>query len=254
MIWSLRYWIDAYQTSKKLPLRTNYLGKSAVRQKTDFLLTDIFNVKGKHGINDASLINLAGGIPTLDFENAHCHGYSVNESVYKIETTYDFGPAAQLGRNLYGRVIRTIDFEKRQIYNDEVQLQKKGTGFATNLFINQLNKARRRGFLTLKMQGAGGSDYPADSIWEGYKVWAKYGYVMSDYYQKKYDDWRSGLGLKQKTLNDLYWSKHYGLWERTGFSWDGVFDLRDGSKSLIYLKRYLAAKRLNVQLSRFESS
>ena len=119
MIWSISYWMAAYQTSKKLPLRTNYYSKSAVRQKIDFLLTDPFNAKSKHRVTETNLLNLAGGIPVSDFVDAYCRGYSVNENVYKIEMTYDFGFDSRLGRNLHGRVMCTIGKFIRQLIHDE---------------------------------------------------------------------------------------------------------------------------------------
>lgn len=253
MIWSLKYWIDTYKTSRQPLLRTNYINDDITKQKIDFLLTDPFDLKAKHNVSDVTLLNLAGGIPVQNFQDAYFRGYSVNEDIFKTEFMYDFGVGKWTGKNLYGRVMRTIDFARKQIYNDEVQLQSKGSGFGTRLFINQIIETRALGFLLLKMQAAGGSDYPPGNEWDGYKVWTKYGYTMLPYHQQKYDDWRKTRNLEQKTLNELYWKGDYSIWVREGFSWDGIFDLRDKSQSMIYLKRYLASRHINVKLNPFAS-
>jgi hypothetical protein len=191
MIWSLRYWIDAYQTSKKARPQTNFLANAAVSSKIDFLTSDNFGLLGKYNVSITTVLNLAGGIPTHKFMDGYCHAYSVSEDVYKTEIQYDFGIDPVTGAALFGQVKRTIDFKGKKIYNDEVRLQKKGTGFATNLFLNQVNEARKRGFLKISTHAAGGEDYPND-YWDGYKVWAKYGYRMVPDFQHKFTDWRKG--------------------------------------------------------------
>jgi hypothetical protein len=248
------YWLSYLQTKTKDPLVTNYLADQKITSDIDFFITDPYGVKRKYKVTDEEIINLSGGFPTTKFVDGYFRAFSVNEDVFKVEVMYDFG-ADQTGTPRGGRVLRTIDFLKRQIRNDEVQLQIKNTGFGTKLFINQVNAARRQGFITFSMQAAGGVDYYPITSWDGYKVWGKYGYIMGPYHQRKFDFWRIGKNIKQKTLNELYWQnkEKYSLWESTGFSWDGFFDLRDGSLSMYYLKLYLLSKRINVKLNPFRS-
>ncbi len=249
MTWLLRYWIDSYRTSKKPLLQTNFIDEASVRHKINFLTTDNFGLLNKHAVSITNVVNLAGGIPIQHFLDGYLHCYSVNEDVYKAEMQYNLGTHPQSGLELYGQVKRTIDFKRMQIINDEVQLQKKGTGFATNLFLNQVNEARQRGFLKIVTHAAGGEDYPND-YWDGYKVWAKYGYQMGAVHQNKYTGWRYIRKQKSETLNKLYWGREdYKLWEDEGFSWDGSFDLTKKSDSIMYLKWYLAAKGINVPLN-----
>lgn len=243
--------IDYIKTRIKLKVRTNYIDSIEVSNRVNFTINDIYSLKGKYGIDNQNLINLSGGLPIRTFINCQFIGNSIDEDLFKVEILYHLDND-KYGNKQFGRIKRTIDFQRRTIRNEEIQLQVKGLRIGTNVFINQVNEARKLSFNLFLTNAAGGSDYWPLTNWDGYKVWVKYGYMMNKYYQKKYDLWRKTFGLKEKTLNELYTKKtNYHLWEMHGFSWEGMFDLTDKSNSIKYLKKYLISKHINLKLSPF---
>jgi hypothetical protein len=239
-------------TKNQPRFNSNLVNNMNVLGRVHLDINDDYSVRKRYRITDESLINLAGGLPTEDFKECHFSAYSTIDDIFKIVVYYHFDDYN--GLPVEGLIKRSVNFKRKFIRNEELQIQIKGRRLGTKIFINQVNEARRLGFNEIFIHAAGGSDYPPNSGWIGFKIWAKFGYEMDKYYQDLYSVWAKTLKLSESNLNYLYQKRrNYHLWEKYGFSWDGKFDLRDNSNSIAYLKEYLIYNHINAELSPFGS-
>lgn len=244
----INYWINLNHTRRLLIHQSNFVGDYRLAFKVEVEIFDFHGVGLKYSVTDDNILNLAGGFPTVELHDASFIAESENDSVLNTKMFLNFG-FDEHGNFLLGRIERNIDFEQRKINNIAMIFDTKGKGLGTNVILNQIIEATALSFQSIELTAAGGIDYPVDSGWDGYRVWAKYGFMMTHEYQEKYTDWARRRRLKEKNLNELYLKgTNYHLWENEGFSWDGVFDLGKSSASMRYLKYYLAAKHINKRI------
>lgn len=219
-------------------VNTNRGRQQEVLDKTSFKVKDTFGALKKHGVTGTELLNLTGGIPSEKFNSFYINIEAVSEDVFSNRITSSIGD-----------VIRRIDFRDKSIYNSLMELNEKGGGNGTNLFLNQVIQARKLGFKKLEVEAAGGSDWDFSDRWDGYHRWGRLGYKMKPAYQEQFQDLMEEFGYDAEDLGQLLLTAEgNSFWKENGFSWKGFFDLTDGSESMEYLKDYLRRKKINVDL------
>lgn len=154
------------------------------------------------GIN--GLINLTGGIPSSEIKDLSLIvEYDTDEAI-KLEVV----------TTLY-TVSRIIDFEKKVINNAGMVVTKQGQGIGTNLFLNQVEEARAKGFNKLTVF-AKGKD--ALGEWNGSYRWGRVGYKMNIEDHNEFLDLMKRLKRNEKDLGELLLSKDgCQLWELVNF-------------------------------------
>lgn len=192
----------------------------------------LYNPESEFKVEDDELINLIGGIPSgVDQVNLSVH-YNT-DLVIKVEVY----------SNLH-KVIRTIDFKEKVIFNSGMEVTKKGQGIGTQLFLNQVKAARRNGFTRLKVfaQGRDGGD------WDGSYRWGRVGFKMDIEDDNEFMDLMERHFRNECSLGELLLSEEgCKLWETINFSWSGTFYLADESESMKYLIKYLKHKNINFR-------
>lgn len=245
-------WTDWKKTRNAPPIQTNFVNHPTVRAKTNIIVTDTENLRAIFHLTDEKIINLAGGFPTDDFYAAEFEATSLPGNIIKTVLLYDFGLNTK-GDRLLGRIERTIDLQEMVIHNDLMFIQKQGTGIGTNIFINQLMEAISSSFNTIEVVAAGPDLAPPSFYpykWDGFKTWIKFGYLLIPDDHIKYTNWAASNMLNEDTLNKLYFQeRNYGLWEKSGFTWEGIIDLKKNRTSVLLFKLYLLKKNINVPLS-----
>lgn len=214
---------------------TNHADDPAVRSKvSEFIDNNVAVVLNNHGMSETALINIAGGIPTDKISQSAFEARRVGTDVVATELE---GPEMTIRR--------TIDFAKKSIHNDLMEIHLKGEGVGTNAFLNQVMEARKQGFTLLEVHAAGylGSKY------NGYYTWARLGYQMDPYNHAAFLQWAKQRKLSVKSVNELVSTKAGAdLWKKEGFGWQGYFNLQDGSENMKLLEGLLKSKNIIVAL------
>lgn len=134
---------------------------------------------------------------------------------------------------------RYIDLDKSTIANEEFKIPKdsiyKGQG--SNIFKNQVNEAIENGFKKLVTYASRDGDY------NGYYTWARLGYRPRISEKIEVDELNKKAGTNFKSWDEIV-NTQQGLaaWKQYGRSFDGVFGLTPGSKSLEVLNNYINSK------------
>jgi len=137
-------------------------------------------------------------------------------------------------------VLRIKIKSRDNLYVDYFRLQQtyKGGNLGFKRLIKQIEEARRLNFKEITLQAYG--DYSLFPIWDGYIVWGKYGFRM---YRRNDITYFTTLMQSERLshcteINVLVSSKEgAALWKHIGRTWDGKFELANGSNSdKIYIK------------------
>jgi hypothetical protein len=179
------------------------------------------------------IVNLCGGIPGPDITSIRV----------QITATYTSALAVKIVTNQY-EVTRRIDFEIGRINNDFMLVHHRGLGTGTNLFLTQVQTARRFHFRQLHVNAIA----PDEELdWTGYYFWAELGYENKDV--EEYLAWAAERNRTEKTLSELVQSEAgRKLWRKDGFSWIGNFYLAESHTCMGYLKRHLERKGIDFEL------
>lgn len=125
--------------------------------------------------------------------------------------------------------------------------QPKGSG--TKIFTNQVTQFKKMGYERLYTHAAGHMNSPD---FNGYYTWARLGYD----FKNKYDEETMLERIQKRNRNNdkqlnqvkslpqlMSFEKGRKWWREFGFPFDGVFDMRDGSKSMLTLQKYNEGKK-----------
>jgi hypothetical protein len=129
--------------------------------------------------------------------------------------------------------------DARVCHNEYFRVGKTGHGVGVDVFTRQVEALRKAGFDRIET-GAAGSKAESH-YYNGYYTWAAFGYNARI-------PWDVTLPSKFASVKDLHelLSKPGGLeaWKEHGHGFEGVFDLKPGSKSLEVLAAYRKHKGL----------
>lgn len=184
-------------------------------------------------VSAREILNLCGGIPAPYITNIRA----------TISGTYSSALSVKVITDQY-EVARNMDFEIGRIDNNYMYVQKKGQGIGINLFLNQLQTARKYRFKKLHTIAMAPDD---ERAWDGYYFWANLGFENKD--TVEYQEWAAEMGREESTLSELVQTKAgRDVWKKTGFTWIGDFHLTKGHPCLEYLRKYLKRKRIDFNL------
>ena len=212
-------------------VQTNYIDD--VYHKIDFELKGARATLEQYAISKREIVNLCGGIPSPVITNIRV----------VITATYASALCAQVITDQY-EVSRNMDFDIWRLDNNYMYVKNKGQGIGTNLFLNQLQTARKYPFEKLNTIATAPDD---ELAWDGYYFWANLGFENKDI--NDYREWAKAMGRKEPTLSELVQTEEgRSLWKRTGFTWIGAFYLATGHPCMDYLRRHLQRKGINIAL------
>lgn len=141
---------------------------------------------------------------------------------------------------------RTFDEKQKIVLMDEFILNlsvEKGKGKGTEIFSNQVAQFREKGYQFLETTAH------RDEIYNGYYTWAMLGYKMTD--RVSLNQFKTLIKSspnpriqKCKDLSQLVSFKEGAeFWRKEGFTFSGVFDLREGSSSMKLLNNYIQTRK-----------
>jgi hypothetical protein len=205
---------------------------------------DNYGFKNNHKLDTRDFVKLCGGIPTNQITICEFYGTATSPHSYKVNLNY------KKKSRIIAQVTRILDFKEMIIENHSMTCPSSVPYIGTSLLLNQIITARKNGFRRINLHAAGGVEYPDGSKFEGYHLWAKYGFIMDPDYQIKFREWIKNMGRKEKTVQHLI-LKDDGkeLWENEGWHFNGHFDLTDNSKSIKHLRKYLVKKKINKRVT-----
>jgi hypothetical protein len=215
-------------------MRTNFIEENYALIQCS--IDDRYNVMQQCNVDLKDVVNLCGGIPSLDISSFYI----------KISSQYHSAITVEIETNLY-EVVRAIDFEIKRIDNNFMFVYDKGNHIGTNLFLNQLQTARSFGFKKIHIN-AMAPQHHDETIWDGYYFWANLGFGNSDI--EEYKEWAAEMGRKEKTLSDLMQTEEgRALWKKAGFTWIGNFFIETGHRCWKYLENHLRRKGIQIDLN-----
>lgn len=189
-------------------------------------INDNFGFFTRNPLTQFDLINLSGGIPSLDIDSVSLEAtaQSQNSIIVNIAT------------NLYDSS-RLLNFDDKTIDNNGLYVYQPGYGIGTTIFLNQLKTARDFSFNYINIIAQGPD---VDSKYNGHYKWGRVGFEMREWEQREFEIWASSLNLEVSNLGELLLTEEgCQKWQIAGFSWSGQFDLADGSGCMNYLEGYL---------------
>lgn len=217
-----------------MPVLTNFIEDRWAH--IAFTLDDVYGVMAQFALTLADVVNLCGGIPLPTIT-----GIRVD-----ISSQYAGALTVQVSTDQY-EVIRTIDVDIRRIDNRVmiVTPEARGRRIGTNLFLNQLQTARRLKFIKLRTYTRAPSLYDEeDQDWQGYYFWANFGFENKE--QEEFRKWAIARNRPENSLNELMQVEEgRNLWKQEGFGWTGEFRLGEGNNCFAYLTVYLKRKGID---------
>ena len=212
-------------------IRTNYIDD--LYHHINFKLKDVSSTLEQYGLTERGIVNLCGGIPSPDVTNIQV----------VITSTYSSALCAQVITDQY-EVSRNMDFDIWRLDNNYMYVQDKRQGIGTNLFLNQLQTARKYPFEKLNTIATAPDD---ELAWDGYYFWANLGFENKDI--DDYREWADAMGRVEPTLSELVQTEEgRNLWKRTGFTWIGAFYLASNHPCMDYLRRHLQRRGIDFVL------
>lgn len=215
----------------------NFITHPDIKTKlNDVLQVDLEALDKKYRLSNNDFINLCGGIPKKDIEIKSASIKAVAQHSVKV----------RLSTSAY-EIERHINFKTGEIYNAFMEAVGKNAGVGTSLFVNQVAEAKALGFKKLSVYAFGGQNIGGD--WTGYHRWARLGYSMDKKDAEQFKTWAAGLGRKEKTVNQMV-SKEEGsdFWAKNGWRWHGSFSLKENSRNMRLLQKYLKSKKISFEL------
>lgn len=180
-------------------------------------------------LSEKDIINLSGGIPPKEITSMTLDIEYETPGVFNV----------LIFTNLY-YVSRTINFNQKVIFNSSMRVEKQQQGLGRNLLINQIISARSFGFTLLNANAAG-------NPMNGFYTWGRLGYTMTFSYKERFDELSRINNRKEKSLFELLKTEEgRNFWINNGFTWNGVFFVKEGSENIYLLKDYLKEKDITI--------
>ena len=124
------------------------------------------------------------------------------------------------------------------VENSDFSVENTGTGFGIEVFSKQVNYCASHGFDKIMTMAARSGE------WNGYYTWARFGYdgpIRESKWSWIDENWPSLAGVRR--VSDLMKTKEgRAFWKVAGHTFEGTFDLSEGSLSRRVLDAYVKAK------------
>lgn len=213
-----------------MPLVTNY-----IKDVLPFAQVSIHNVMEENlPIPMQDFLNLCGGVPLPSITNLKVDIYATYSSAFTVKIFSD-----------QYETVRSMDFSIGRIDNNYLYVTEKGQGIGTNLFLNQFQAARERGFKRIHLTAM--APYDDELRWNGYYFWACLGFHNSDV--EEFHVWAQKMNRKEPTLSALMQTDEgRDFWKATGFTWIGDFFL-EGYDCIKHLKAHLQRRGIDFQIN-----
>ncbi len=152
-------------------------------------------------------------------------------------------------------MIRTIDYNNKSIYNNVISLGENSKYNGTEIFKSQIDEATKQGYKKIETTASGEGNEMTTRVakgqFNGYYTWARLGYVPDKEYETEIGHvisiFNDEHGLDVKNLQELMLTPEgREFWAKFGRSWEGTFDLSEGSYSQKTLADYVKAKKAGV--------
>lgn len=217
-------------------MKYNVISPDKCKTETRFEYIDLLSLTGVFGIHKK-----------LEFLDLYERGFLKHEVFFDEDDVLTVEISSPVIEALIIKLIRP-----EEIYIDYFRLHEgsKGGNLGFRRLQNQIQAAIRKNFKSIKLWAYGSiSEYPA---WEGYIVWAKYGFLM---YRKDETYEFEQLMLKERLqhctiLNHLVKTKEGTcVWKHLGKDWKGEFQLFNNSPSRQILASYAEERGLTYGLT-----
>lgn len=138
-----------------------------------------------------------------------------------------------------------IDIKKKEIEISYFIAANKEKHVGFPRFIAQVEAAQRFGFKKISLLAYGNIDMISN--WDGYIVWGKYGFIMTE--KSQIDNFNELMTKLERpdcrSLNELVTTPQgTELWKNNGDSWWGEFDLDKKSESMRIFNAYRRKRNL----------
>ena len=140
-------------------------------------------------------------------------------------------------RGFFGDSVTMAEF----ILNPDIN---KGEGKGSEIFFNQVNSFKKKGYRKLETFAAMGETY------NGYYTWARLGYEMREgslgraKFKSRISEAEDENIKSVNSLSELMtFSEGRSWWKENGVQFNGEFDLSDNSKSMFILNKYMEEKK-----------
>ncbi len=191
------------------------------------------------GLHPYELINLTGIFAVVKKESIF---------FYNIEGAY---PIVYL-TVLVNKVLifeMVWDIKEKSIRNELFIVRVPGNKIGLLVFNKQVQESIKEGLNFFTIDAARGT-HKDGTVLIGYKVWAKFGYIMTEkshqkFLEKMAENGRNDISSLQQlhSISDKDERiKAEELWDRVGETWSGIFNLEADSESLVILNDYTTKK------------
>lgn len=176
----------------------------------------------KHGLTPLQAATLAGALP-----GSHVSVWVDPDLEDGIEVVIDH-PEYHAHRYL---------LLNKTILNNVLRATKTGTGLGTNVFHQQVTEAAKHGYTSIETYALKTNDH------NGHYTWARLGYdgEVKDIRSTLVDSYAARHGLT-KVSDFMKSAEHRAWWKEFGSSFEGSFDLTEGSLSRRVLDAYVAER------------
>lgn len=164
--------------------------------------------------------------------------------------TVNFDERGYLRIEIKSPKIQVLDVSirsKEEIFIEYFRLEntERGNSLGFKRLISQLEELKFTSFTRIRLLAFG--DIKEFPDWDGYIVWAKYGFTMyrkdelARFTKKMSDEYITS----SKSVNDLVATQEgTALWKYIGASWKGIFELEKQSRNMNIFTSYKKKKRL----------
>ncbi len=163
--------------------------------------------------------------------------------------TIDYDDRGYLRIEIKSPKIKILDVSirsKEEVFIEYFRLEntERGNSLGFKRLISQLEELKSTSFTRIRLLAYG--DITEFPDWDGYIVWAKYGFTMyrkdelTRFTKKMTDEYITN----SKSVNDLVATQEgTALWKYIGASWKGVFELDKQSRNMNIFTSYKKKKR-----------
>jgi hypothetical protein len=130
-----------------------------------------------------------------------------------------------------------INFLNKTITNCKFRVKRKNKGTGISIFSSQVKNCIQHGFQELSCWAAG--EFATVEKYNGYITWAKFGFLIREYYVATFLAHLKKYHRSEKTLQDIFSTKEgEKFWIKNGIPWPAVFYLDPDSESNKILNEY----------------
>jgi hypothetical protein len=214
-----------------MPLVTNFIDD--ILPYADVKLNNVAMEELPVPVRD--LLSLCGGIPSPAVTHFRAEIHSPFHDAFAVRIESDQYEAS-----------RNMDFSIGRLDNLFLYVNDPGQGLGTNLFLNQFQAARERGFRKIHLTATAPSE--DEPNWTGYYFWACLGFQNREI--EEFQVWAHKMKRTETTLSALVQTEEgRDFWKIHGYTWIGDFFLSEGHDCINHLKAHLNRKKIDFPIA-----